>query len=223
MDITPPTASETLDADYRYGAVLLIVLTLVVFEIVASAGKLERAIAVGLAGGALIVAVATWRAPGRRRGQLTLLVIVTVAAMVAGIAAGVLSAAFAHAAVTLLLLAIPVTLARGLQRLVRERGATLHAIAGGLSIYLMLGLLFASVIAFVVDVDSEPYFAQGHDVTNGDRVYFSFTTLTTTGYGDYSPATSVGHALAVLEMLSGQLFLVTVIGVLIGHYVRGRE
>jgi hypothetical protein len=104
-------------------------------------------------------------------------------------------------------------------RLVSERGATLHAIAGALSIYLMLGLLFASVISFIVAVQDEPYFAQG-EVSSGDRVYYSFTVLTTTGFGDYTAATSAGHALAVLEMLAGQLFLVTVIGVLIGHYVR---
>jgi hypothetical protein len=102
---------------------------------------------------------------------------------------------------------------------VAERGATLHAIAGALALYLMLGLLFASLIGFVVEVQDDPYFAQG-DVSNGDRVYYSFTVLTTTGFGDYTAATAAGHALAVLEMLAGQLFLVTVIGVLIGHYVR---
>ena len=49
---------------------------------------------------------------------------------------------------------------------------------------------------------------------NGDRVYYSFTVLTTTGFGDYTAAKPVGHALAALEMLTGQLYLVTVIGVL---------
>ena len=60
----------------------------------------------------------------------------------------------------------------------------------------------------------------GADVTQSSRVYFSFTTLTTTGYGDYTPATSAGHALAVVEMLVGQLYLVTVIGVLVGSFGR---
>ena len=207
------------DAQFRYGAVLLIVLTLVVFEIVAPAGDWERAVAVALAGSALIVAVATWRTRSHRQDQLTLLVSAGVAVLVVGVATGVFSAAFEAAAITLLLLAIPTTLVRGLVRLVGERGATLQAIAGALSIYLMLGLLFASVIAFIAEVQEQPFFAQG-DVSNGDRVYYSFTVLTTTGFGDYTAATSVGHALAVLEMLVGQLYLVTVIGVLIGHYVR---
>jgi uncharacterized membrane protein len=46
--------------------------------------------------------------------------------------------------------------------------------------------------------------------------------LTTTGFGDFSAATAVGHALAVLEELTGQLYLVTVIGLLIGNFV-GRQ
>ena len=48
--------------------------------------------------------------------------------------------------------------------------------------------------------------------------YYSFTTLTTTGFGDLTPATPAGHALAVIEMLTGQLYLVTVIGLLIGNF-----
>jgi hypothetical protein len=52
-------------------------------------------------------------------------------------------------------------------------------------------------------------------------VYFSFTTLTTTGYGDYTAATRGGHALAVLEMLLGQLYLVTVISLLVANLRRG--
>jgi hypothetical protein len=46
--------------------------------------------------------------------------------------------------------------------------------------------------------------------------------LTTTGFGDFSAATPVGHALALIEMLTGQLYLVTVIGVLIGNFVSRR-
>ena len=68
-----------------------------------------------------------------------------------------------------------------------------------------------------------PYFAQHTSGTEGDRVYFSFTVLTTTGFGDFSAATPAGHALAVIEMLTGQLYLVTVIGLLIGSFVERRK
>ena len=216
------SGSTPAGAEFRYGFVLLILLALVVFEIVAPSSNWERAITVGLAGAALIVAVATSRMASKRRRNLELVVSGFVAVMIVGIAAGALSAAFAHAAVAVIVVAIPVTIVRGLLRLVGERGATPQAIAGALSIYILLGVLFASVIGFIAEVQSQPYFAQGPNVSNGDRFYFSFTVLTTTGFGDYTAATPGGHALAVLEMLIGQLYLVTVIGVLIGHYISRR-
>ncbi len=114
--------------------------------------------------------------------------------------------------------AIPVAIVGGLLRLLRERGVTLQAVAGALAIYLSVGLVFAWIIGFIAQVDSTPYFAQHTSGTEGDRVYFSFTVLTTTGFGDFSAAAPVGHALAVIEMLTGQLYLVTVIGLLIGNF-----
>ena len=47
-------------------------------------------------------------------------------------------------------------------------------------------------------------------------MYYSFTVLTTTGFGDLTAAHGRGRALAVVEMLVGQLYLVTVISILIG-------
>ena len=60
-------------------------------------------------------------------------------------------------------------------------------------------------------------------VTQSQEIYFSFTTLTTTGYGDLTPVLSVGRVLSVLEMLIGQIYLVTVIGLLVGNLRRSPE
>ena len=54
-------------------------------------------------------------------------------------------------------------------------------------------------------------------------MYYSFTVLTTTGFGDFTAATPVGHAMAVVEMLLGQLYLVTVIGVIVGDFAGRRS
>jgi len=56
----------------------------------------------------------------------------------------------------------------------------------------------------------------------GERAYFSLTVLTTTGFGDFTAGQPVGRALAVLEMLVGQLYLVTVIGLMIGNFAARR-
>jgi hypothetical protein len=54
-------------------------------------------------------------------------------------------------------------------------------------------------------------------------VYFSFTSMTTTGYGDLTPATPAGRAISVLEMLIGQIYLVTIISLLVGNLRRRDE
>jgi hypothetical protein len=209
-------------AEYRYGLVALIVLALAIFEILAPDADWARAILVALAGAALTVAVATSRAPGSIRRKRARVVGGVSLLVVLGVATGVLSAAVTFAVLALVIALILITIVRGLLQLVREKGVHLHAVAGGLALYLLGGLLFASVIAFIAHVETGYYFVQGAHIPNGTHVYYSFTVLTTTGFGDYTAAHPVGHALAVLEMLTGQLYLVTVIGVMIGVYVSRR-
>ena len=210
-------------AEFRYGAVFLIVLTLVVFLVVAPDEDWARAVGLALEAAALTVAIATSRvraggpAPpggrgrGRRRGR-------------GGRRAhGNLSPTVVAALGAIIAVAIPVELVGGLVRLVRRHGVTLQAVAGTLAIYLLVGLVFASTVGFVAHVDSGPYFAQGTDGTVGQHVYYSFTVLTTTGFGDLTAGTPVGRALAVVEMLVGQLYLVTVIGLVVGNFTGRRR
>jgi hypothetical protein len=205
------------EAGFRYGAVFLLTLALLVFEIVAPEAAWARAVGVGLAGLALTLVVATSRArAGVRRARALAVGGAGIAAVIL-IGAGVVSKDVAFAIGGVLAAAIPATLAGGVLRLIREHGVTLRAVLGALTIYLSVGLLFAWAIAVIGAVDSAPYFDQP-DVSHGDTVYFSFTVLTTTGFGDYTAATQVGHALAVVEMLLGQLYLVTVIGLLVGGF-----
>ena len=82
--------------------------------------------------------------------------------------------------------AIPVLIARGVVRLLREQGVTGHAVAGGLAIYLSIGLVFAWIIGFVAPVDSTPCFAQHTSATEGTGC---ISAMTTTGFGDFSDAT----------------------------------
>jgi hypothetical protein len=206
---------------FRYGAVFVVTLGLLVFAIVAPEHAWARAVALGLEGLVLTVVVATSRAGAATRHARALAVAAAGAVVVVLAAADVLSRGVEFAISGLLAAAILGALVAGVARLIRDRGVTLRAVLGALTIYLYVGLLFAWVIAFVSVVDSTPYFAQP-DVGQGDRVYFSFTVLTTTGFGDYTAATPVGHALAVVETLAGQLYLVTVIGVLVGGLV-GRQ
>jgi len=85
-------------------------------------------------------------------------------------------------------------------------------------------MLFMFAYGVIAAVDHAPFFAQGTDGTRPIRLYFSYVTLATLGYGDYTPASNLGHALAVLEALIGQLYLVTVVAVVVTRLRRpGRK
>ncbi|HEY7622710.1 MAG TPA: potassium channel family protein [Solirubrobacteraceae bacterium] len=209
-------------AAYRYGAVFVLMAMLLVFVIVAPNERWSRAVGITIEGAALVVAVATSRAREDVRRASAIAVAVAAALVILGVATGVLSRGATFAIGGILAIAIPVTLVRGLLRLVLEQGVTIRAVAGALAIYLMIGMGFAWTVGFVGEIGNSPFFAQGTNGNESQWAYYSFTVLTTTGFGDLTPARPVGHAVAVIEMLVGQLYLVTVIGVLIGNFVRRR-
>ena len=210
-------------AQFRYGIVFLLMLALVVFVIAAPSADWSRAAALAIEGAALVFAVATARERQDVRRRRAASVGVGMIVLIILVATGAAPRQLTDAANVLVTAAIPVVIVGGVLRLLRERGVSIQAVAGALAIYLAVGLLFASIIGFIAHVDSTLYFAQHTNGTEGDRVYFSFTVLTTTGFGDFSAATPAGHALAVIEELTGQLYLVTVIGLLIGNLVGGQK
>ena len=212
------SAADVRRAEFRYGAVFALMLVLLVFVIIAPAGNVTRAVVLALEGSALLVVVATSRERRAVRHARIRWVGIAAVIAVATVAVGVLPVPVVLAINGLLVLCILVGLVRGLLRLVRLHGVTLQVVAGALTIYVLTGLIFTWVLSFVANVSDVAYFSQGGDGTQGDRVYYSFTVLTTTGFGDLTAATAVGHALAVVEMLVGQLYLVTVIGVIVGDF-----
>jgi hypothetical protein len=208
---------------FRYGAVLLCAVTALVFVIVAPAADWSRAVALALEGLALAIAVST--ASTRPQVQRVRAVVIGVGAalLVAIVAAGVTTPEVASALSAAAGLGASLALSGGLIRLVRRKGVTLQAVAGALAIYVQIGLIFAWLIGFVAYVSDQPYFTQGGDGTPSERVYFSFTVMTTTGFGDFTAAQQLGRGIAVVEMLIGQIYLVTVIGVLVGGLVGARR
>jgi hypothetical protein len=83
---------------------------------------------------------------------------------------------------------------------------------GALAAYLLIGMAFAFAYRFVGSVQAGPFFGADGEGTVSQDLFFSFITLTTTGYGNLIPADNPGQSLAVLEALLGQLFLVTAVG-----------
>jgi hypothetical protein len=210
-------AADRQTAAHRYGLVLALTFVGLVFAVVAPQADWARATQIGLLGITLLTALLTSGTTDALLRAAAGAVAVTIAAVgtaaaVAGIPQGVAvvpTAAFA-ACTTLVLIA-------GVARSVLARGVTLQVVLGAVAIYLLLGGFFTYLIAAAATLGDAAYFAQGTDGTLGEYVYFSFTVLTTTGFGDLSAATSVGRAIAVVEMLVGQIYLVTVVSVLVSH------
>jgi hypothetical protein len=207
---------------YRYGGVLLLTLAVAIFALVAPEGRGVRVIELLAAGATLLVAVLTSRAPLRTRRAAGIAVGLALLAAAIASVTGDSRPALTLAAIALVSLGTMGVILAGLVRLVVDRGVVLQAVLGALAIYVLVGLVFGFAVGAVAVAMDTPYFAQGTDATQSARVYYSFTTMTTTGYGDLTAATRGGRALAVLEMLLGQVYLVTVIAMLVGN-LRGRR
>ena len=114
---------------------------------------------------------------------------------------------------------LPVTISRTLQ----HRRITHETVLGALCAYVLVGLLFAFVYLAVDELRDGSFFAQGGPHSQSEFVYYSFVSLTTLGFGDLSPAVGLPQALTVLEALTGQIFLVTLVARLVTLWVRQSE
>jgi hypothetical protein len=214
----PLLRSPDQGATHRYGRVLLATAIVVVAMIALPDDDLGRGVALLLQ--ALLLVMVGVAARDTRGRVLTTI----------GLAASLLGAISAAGATlpswTVLGLssalagAMIVTLATGVVALVRAGEVTVQAVAGGLATYLLVGIAFSDLIGSVAAVGNGDYFAQGTDGTSGERIYYSFVSLTTTGFGDLTPSNEVGRALAVLEVLIGQIYLVVVVALLVGNLRR---
>jgi hypothetical protein len=104
---------------------------------------------------------------------------------------------------------------------------TRNVIVAAVCIYLLTGLIFARAFFLVQQWYGQPVLALATEPTQVTRmpefVYFSFTTLTTVGYGDIHPLTPFTRSLAITEAVLGQMYLVVLIGRLVGLSIAHRE
>lgn len=123
----------------------------------------------------------------------------------------------------LIVLACPVAIVRSV---VKHPTINLQTVLAAICIYLLLGLLFAYIIGVEV-VLVGGHFMDGVGPTGrptgADILYFSFITLTTTGYGDITAANRIGRTTAMVEAMVGQLYLVTVLAILVSNLGRSRQ
>jgi Ion channel len=206
---------------YRFGLVLPLIIVAVFFVMAAPSGDWARFISVTLQA---LVLVAATIASKAHRSVITLSVLGAVVGVAGSAAALFGTGEFGNstAAVVALLyvLVTPPVLAIGVLKQFREEGGvTIHSMYGVLCLYLLIGLLFAVAYGAIQDIGSTDFFTTRH-AGRDDFLYFSYATLTTVGYGDLVAASNLGRSLAITEALLGQIYLVTVVALIVGNLGR---
>jgi hypothetical protein len=197
-----------------YGLVLLLILaTFVVTMSLPSHGAGGRIAAVAIAAVTAGVAFSSSGVRPPRQRLANGVEAVTVGAAVVGeviSSARLLGVAFGAVAILL-----AVAAGTMLRRVVTSERVNFRTILGAISVYTLFGMLFAFLFLGVDRWVGGDFFTGVAHPVSSDYVFFSYTTLTTTGYGNLVPAENVGQTLAVIEMLMGQIFLVTLVAGLV--------
>jgi len=215
--------SAVRDGRERYGLLLSALIIAFAVQGIATPAKWEQVAVSALLACTLLLAL--WAAEARPRVMWSAVVVavaVVVASVVEALAGNVDGAATRLANLLLVTLAPPAIVV-GVVRSLRARNrVTVEAVLGVLCVYLLLGMFFAFVYGTIDRLD-HGFFANGAAATVSRCLYFSFTTLTTVGYGDLTAASNLGHTLSVTEALIGQVYLVTIVALIVGNLGRTRR
>jgi hypothetical protein len=204
----------------RYGLLMLAILASFGFQGIANPGKWQEIVITALLATTLVLAL--WAANARTWvirlaiAVATLLVAFSVVEALNGHTGG----AGTRIANLLLVVLAPPAIVVGVVRMLRARQrVTIEAVFGVLCLYILIGMGFAFLYGSM-DRLGHQFFAQDVQATVSRCLYYSFTTLTTVGYGDLTSATNLGHTLSNAESLFGQIYLVTVVAVLVSNLSR---
>jgi hypothetical protein len=219
---SPDYAIEELSAGYRFGIVLALLFATFVFMAAEPSGSVVRVVTVALQGVTLLAALV---AAQSHRRLIRATMIVVILAFVAAVASSFVDSSRTGDGIffvlnALLVAGAPIVI---IHSVVRRRTVDIHTVLDAVCVYVLLGMLAAFVFASIGYFGAHPFFAQTKHATISDYLYFSFVTITTTGYGDLTAAGNLGRTIAAFEALVGQLYLVTVLALLISNMAPRRR
>jgi hypothetical protein len=205
----PRRLIEAFYSPNSYGLVLLLILATYVLSVTLTRGRgVSVVVAVQIA--TIWVVLRASEARRRLRVFVSLLAVLSAIVAIANVflPGQVGDNGFMAVVSALLYLGAPFSIVR---HLVLRRTVDRETVLGAIAAYLMMGMFFAFAYRALGAIQAGPFFGASGDGTFPQDLFFSFTTLTTTGYGNLIPAGNPGQSFAVLEMLIGQLFLVTAV------------
>ena len=205
----------------RYGLLFLVTIASVAVQGVVKPGGVQQVIVTALAGGTLVLAFhAGGLAPRFTRVVIVFAAAALVLAIVRATAGGIGEGA-ARAVNAALVALGPPAVAVGLVRELRHtQEVRLEAVSGVLCLYVLVGMAFGFIYGAIDNLGGDPFFANGETASVAHCLYFSLTTLATVGYGDFVARSDLGHTLAVSEALIGQIYLVTVVSLIVSNLRR---
>lgn len=110
-----------------------------------------------------------------------------------------------------------------IEHILHSEEVSTDTLYGAVCVFLLLGLLWASIYGFLEYISPGIIFVENNTdsinyLTSNEILYYSYTTLTTLGYGDITSLTPEGRIISVLEAIVGQLFLAFLVARLVAIY-----
>ena len=110
-----------------------------------------------------------------------------------------------------------------LRQISTHRQVTAQTLLGAVCVYLLWGFSFSFLYATIAFFSPTSFFLHAQPATSSTFLFFSYTTLTTVGYGNLIPASDLGQMFAMLEALLGQVYLVIVVARLVSLWRQERH
>jgi len=211
-------------ARMRYGLLLIATVSSLAVQGIVAPGAVQQVIVTAMAGASLLLAFRAARLGPRLIQLAAALAIAALAVSILRATSGGIGEGAAGITNAALVALGPPAIAVGLVRDLRQKGVvTVQTLFGVLSLYMLVGMAFGFVYGAIDHLGGDPFFAGGQSASVSHCLYFSFTTLATVGYGDFVARTDLGHTLAISEALIGQIYLVTVVSLIISNLRRPRR
>jgi len=205
----------------RYGLLLVALFASLAVQGAVAPSPVQQVVVSALVGGTLLFAFWAAGVSSRLLALAAALATVALALSIVRAATGDIGDGATRAMNAFLVALGPPAVALGVVRNLRASGEVrIESVMGVLSLYILLGMLFAFVYGAIDKLGGDPFFASEASATVSNCLYYSFTTLATVGYGDFTARSDLGHTLSVTEALVGQIYLVTVVSLIVSNLGR---
>ena len=111
------------------------------------------------------------------------------------------------------ILIVSITIVELFKEIFKTKIIDSHIISSAISIYVLIGIFWYLLFMFLLMIDPDSFYIRNFnpEMVSIDMIYFSFTTLTTLGYGDITPVSYTAKMWSITEAMMGVMFLAVMI------------